>query len=378
MAEEPLSQEEIDALIRGRSGDLDAGGSPPPAPPEGTSPGGEEHPLTEDQLDALGEFFNIAMGRAATVLSTILGRDVEITTPRVGWVDWKEMVTSHPVPSVVVWVQIKEGLEGSTLLVLSQRDANLVANIMDEEEKDLEEPLDEYRQSVVGEAVNQMVGGAVYAMSEMLGLEMSIHPPRIEVLDFSAEGEAEPPPSYGEGDLVRISFQFRVADLLKSEMIQLMPVSFAKALADMILEEDEEVEPPGGGGEAAEPPRAGQEGAGPAAGEPVQSIGPEEEVEVRRAEFQPLGGGGGGGRSEEDNIRLLLDIELEVSVEIGRARMRIKDVLSLGEGSIIELDKMVGEPVEIYANKKLIARGEVVVIDEDFGVRVTEIVRKQA
>jgi len=373
MAEEPLSQEEIDALVRGQSGGLDAGGSPPPAPPEGTSPGGGERPLNEDQMDALGEFFNIAMGRAATVLSTILGRDVDITTPRVSWVDWKEMVSSHPVPSVVVWVQIKEGLEGSTVLVLSQRDANLVANIMDEEERDLEEPLDEYRQSVVGEAVNQMVGGAVYAMSEMLGLEMSIHPPRIEVLDFSAEGEAAPPPSYGEGDLVQISFEFRVADLLKSEMIQLMPVNFAKVLADMILEEDEEMEPPGEGRGVAEPPRAGRGEAGDAAGEPAV---PEEEVEVRRAEFQPLGGGGG--RSGEDNIRLLLDIELEVSVEIGRARMRIKDVLSLGEGSIIELDKMVGEPVEIYANKKLIARGEVVVIDEDFGVRVTEIVRKQA
>ncbi len=324
--------------------------------------------MNEDQLDALGEFFNIAMGRAATVLSTILGRDVDITTPRVTWVDWKEMVSSHPVPCVVVWVEIKEGLEGSTVLVLSQRDANLLANIMDEEERDLSESLDEYRQSVVGEAVNQMVGGAIYAMSEMLGLEMSINPPQIEVLDFSAAGEVSPPPSYGEGDLVQISFQFRVADLLKSEMIQLMPVGFAATLADMILDDEEEAElAPEKMGDAIA--IAGMESPPPSRSE--------EEVEVRRAEFQPLSGNGRGDRSEEDNIRLLLDIELEVSVEIGRTRMRIRDVLSLGEGSIIELDKVVGEPVEIYANKKLIARGEVVVIDEDFGVRVTEIVRKQ-
>lgn len=369
MAEELLSQEEIDALVKGESGGSGEGGNLPPAPPGEPSSGGRDYPLNEDQLDALGEFFNIAMGRAATVLSTILGRAVEITTPRVTWVDWKEMVSSHPVPCVVVWVQIKEGLEGSTVLVLSQRDANLLANIMDEEERDLEEHLDEYRQSVVGEAVNQMVGGAIYAMSEMLGLEMSIHPPRIEVIDFSAGEEVPPPPSFGESDLVQISFQFRVDDLLKSEMIQLMPVGFAVALADMILKDEEDDELP-------REERRGEEQS--SRGEPHPAGKPDEEVEVRRAEFQPLGGGGRGERSEEDNIRLLLDIELEVSVEIGRTRMRIKDVLSLGEGSIIELDKVVGDPVEIYANKKLIARGEVVVIDEDFGVRVTEIVRKQA
>lgn len=368
MTEEPLFQEETNAHVQKGSGKPEEGGALASDSPEKPFPQGEERPLNEDQLDALGEFFNIAMGRAATVLSTILGRHVDITTPRVVWANWKDVVSSHPVPCVVVMVQIKEGLEGSTVLVLSQRDANLLANIMDEEERDLEEPLDEYRRSVVGEAVNQMVGGAVYTMSEMLGLEMSIHPPHIEVFDFSAEGEAVPPPSYGEGDLVQISFEFRVADLLKSEMLQLMPVSFAVTLADMILEEEGEFESSWKG-------RGGMEPS--VGGESFTPAGPEEEVEVRRAEFQPLGGSGRVERSEEDNIRLLLDIELEVSVEIGRTRMRIKDVLSLGEGSIIELDKVIGEPVEIYANKKLIARGEVVVIDEDFGVRITEIVRKQ-
>ncbi|MEJ5186733.1 MAG: flagellar motor switch phosphatase FliY [Candidatus Geothermincolales bacterium] len=392
MAEEPLSQEEIDALIRGQAGDADlpeqsrpeeSGGSGDEPPgPASSPPGGEEeerpHPLSDDQLDALGEFFNIAMGRAATVLSSILGRDVNITTPSAGWVDWERVVRSHPIPCVVVWVEFKEGLQGSTVLILSQKDANLVANIMDEEERDLDEPLDEYRRGVVGEAVNQMVGGAVMAMAEMLGLEMSIQPPRIEVLDFSSEETPPPPSEYKEGDLVQISFQFHVADLLSSEMVQLMPVSFAKFLADRILEEEEEEYGP-----TPVQPGVDHEEGGMAREEPTgrsEAMGerPEEEVEVRRVEFQPLGGGGAGGRSEEDNIRLLLDIELEVSVELGRTRMRIKDVLSLGEGSIIELDKVVGEPVEIYANNKLIARGEVVVIDEDFGVRVTEIVRRQS
>lgn len=383
MAEEPLSQEEIDALIRaqsGETGESNAGGSgeeppEPPSPPE-RDEHDEPHPLSEDQLDALGEFFNIAMGRAATVLSSLLGRDVNITTPSAGWVDWDNVVKSHPIPCVVVWVEFKEGLEGSTVLILSQSDANLVANIMDEEEKGLDEPLDDYRRGVVGEAVNQMVGGAVMAMAEMLGLEMSIQPPRIEVLDFSSQETPPPPVEYREGELVQISFRFDVADLLSSEMVQLMPVSFAKFLADRILEEEEGYVSPTTSTGPRQDDRTSLEEDRAATGHP-ESV-PEEEVEVRRVEFQPLGVGGPGGRSEEDNIRLLLDIELEVSVEIGRTRMRIRDVLSLGEGSIIELDKVVGEPVEIYANNKLIARGEVVVIDEDFGVRVTEIVRRQS
>jgi len=83
---------------------------------------------------------------------------------------------------------------------------------------------------------------------------------------------------------------------------------------------------------------------------------------------------GGGHSSEQGNIGLLMDVYMEMTVELGRTKRLIKDILGMGEGTIIELDKLAGEPVDILVNHKLIARGEVVVIDENFGVRVTEII----
>ncbi len=90
---------------------------------------------------------------------------------------------------------------------------------------------------------------------------------------------------------------------------------------------------------------------------------------VQFANLQPAQLGG-----EQGNIGLLMDVYMEMTVELGRTRKRIKDILGIGEGTIIELDKLAGEPVDILVNHKLIAKGEVVVIDENFGVRVTEIV----
>lgn len=82
----------------------------------------------------------------------------------------------------------------------------------------------------------------------------------------------------------------------------------------------------------------------------------------------------GGSHAESGNISLLMDVTMEVTVELGRAKKQIKEILSMGEGTIIALDKLAGEAVDILVNHKLIAKGEVVVIDENFGVRVTEIV----
>lgn len=95
------------------------------------------------------------------------------------------------------------------------------------------------------------------------------------------------------------------------------------------------------------------------------------------------GGGGGGGAPAEDGrmsrmdfskLKMILDIPLKVSVELGRTKMLVNDLLQLGQGSVIELDKIAGEPMEILINDKLVAMGEVVVVNEKFGVRLTDVV----
>lgn len=82
----------------------------------------------------------------------------------------------------------------------------------------------------------------------------------------------------------------------------------------------------------------------------------------------------GGPSSEALNLHFILDIPLEVSVELGRTRITIHELLQLGQGSVIELNKLAGEPLEILVNQKLVARGEVVVVNEKFGIRLTDII----
>lgn len=86
------------------------------------------------------------------------------------------------------------------------------------------------------------------------------------------------------------------------------------------------------------------------------------------------GGGGGGGMPKDRNLRMIMDIPLRVTVELGRTKMPVSELLNLTQGSVIELSKLAGEPMEVLVNDKLIARGEAVVVNEKFGVRLTDVI----
>ena len=420
MADKPLSQEEIDAILTGQgqaeqqdiTAEAEAGAEvaaePEAASVDATSdapveisasvgadegisvseasdgPGGAEGAasLNEEQMDALGEFFNIAMGKAATVLSANLNFPVEISTPSVDIGSWDKICESHPVPSLLVTIKYKEGFEGDNLLVVEQRDAIIIANLMEEEEPltEIDGELDEYRRGTVAEAMNQMVGGASGSMSEMIGRPINISPPSINPIDLR-EDLSEIPGSFGiDQEFLQIAFKFVVEGLVNSEMLQLVTSDFAARLANELLDDNEDLDvaAPEPGSTPSPAPQAQADvvpaRAAPPA-RPSEQRPAEPALTVGRAEFQPLRQSG----AEPDsggNYQIIMDVELDISVELGRTRMRVKDVLALGEGAIIELDKIVGEPVEIFANERLIARGEVVVIEEDFGVRITEVVKK--
>ncbi len=96
-----------------------------------------------------------------------------------------------------------------------------------------------------------------------------------------------------------------------------------------------------------------------------------DETPVAKAEFQQLSQPAG--KAEPKNIDILMDINLPISIELGRTKMSIADILGLGPGSVVELNKLAGEPVDVLVNHKIVAKGEVVVIDENFGVRITQL-----
>lgn len=337
-----LSQEEIDALLKGEL--------------PGSSP---TQDLTEEEKDALGEIGNISMGSAATVLSQILNRKVLITTPSTRVTTPEELFASFQIPYVIVEVNFTEGLEGSNLLILKAKDAAVIANLMmgGSGQVDKEE-LDEIETSALGEAMNQMMGSAATSMSTIFNRGVKISPPQVISIGFPQESFTAPwPPSE---PIVVVSFKMEIVDLLQSEIMQVMPVEVAKQEVGMLLGTSSPAEAMGSSPEASPPP----ETVTPAPPSPpsASSFG---ETATQRPP-QVFG-------STPRNLELILDVPLDIEVVLGSTTKSIKEILSLGPGSIVELDKMADEPVEILVNGTLIAWGEVVVVNENFGVRITNI-----
>ncbi len=116
----------------------------------------------------------------------------------------------------------------------------------------------------------------------------------------------------------------------------------------------------------------------PPQGMPMQGMPygypPQQDINVSQASFQPFVGDVGG-MSKRENIDLIMDVPLEVTVELGRTSKSIKDILEFAPGTIVELNKIAGEAIDVLVNGKYVAKGEVVVIEESFGVRITEIIK---
>ncbi|MFD0869181.1 Flagellar motor switch protein FliN [Chlamydia abortus] len=386
-----LSQEEIDALLNQSVNS-----------PEDEAEANIDDYLTTIEQDALGEIGNISFGSAATALSTLLGKKVDITTPKVSAISKKKLKDEFPKPHVAVHVNYVEGFNGVNLLVIKTRDAQIIANLMmGGDGKGPEEELSEFHISAVQEAMNQMMGSSATSMSTIFNRFVNISPPGIDILDLRDPEGTEKLPD--EQVFIKVSFRLTISDLIDSTIMQLLPVAFAKEMVAMLMgspEPEPAVQEPQPAVEqamvesqsAAAQPRmeqtpaaAASTGTDPAYAPPHQSAVPPAagpanygNVPVRNVNVQPVQFSSfdqmSSVQSEDSNLNLLLDIPLKVTVELGRTQKAIKDILDLSQGSIIELDKLAGEPVDILVNNKLIAKGEVVVIDENFGVRVTDIV----
>ena len=384
-----LSQEEIDALMNGQDDSEDEN--------ENTTS------LNPEEIDVIGEVNNIAMGSSATALSKLLDQKVEITTPEVELMSFKELIEAYDRPCVLIKVEYVEGIEGLSILVINTKDAAVIADLMmggDGLDGLEQEMLNEISISAVGEAMNQMMGAASTSMSNILDTLVNISPPEAEFInldDVIEEGRDWFDP--GE-EIVVTSFNLKIGDLIDSTFKQLSSFNFIKKMANSLLSgqtglmDNSEDEQEGNAVEAeevssaesqtepetkpeAEPTEpkkdpAANTGAASSNRRESRKITEEEKVDMHTAQFpefneqntQPL----------PNNMELIKDVPLEVTVRLGKTVMKIRDILELGDGSIIELDKLAGEPVDLLVNGKLVAKGEVVVIDENFGFRVKDII----
>ena len=219
-----LSQEEIDALLKGTD--------------ESTDNNDNLVNFTDAEKDTIGEVGNISMGTAATTLSTLLGQGVTITTPEVDVITFSELTKQYPIPFVAVDVKYKKGLEGTNLLILKKEDVKIITDLMMGGDGQLESgELTDLHLSAIGEAMNQMIGSSSTSLSEMLNKNIEISPPNAFVLDLATDDLIQYFENYTsyEDIFVKIAFKMIIGDLIDSKIMQLMPIEFAKSIVKGLL-----------------------------------------------------------------------------------------------------------------------------------------------
>jgi flagellar motor switch protein FliN/FliY len=385
------------------------------------------------EIDAVGEILNISMGSAATAVSELLNAKVWITTPQVSVVKAADLNYDRLEPAICVKIVYVSGISGQNMMVLKQDDVQLILNQL------MGNPLvvspdfefDEMNISAVSEVMNQMMGASATALSDLLGISVDISTPTpylIEQTNFCQLAELDP-----DETIVAVTFNLSVDGVMNSEFMSVMSVDLAKSLSGKMIEkfhgDETEAQP---AAQPASAPAAAAAQPAPAASQPAPAPAPQPSAPAPQPDpaqgmaqpqqpapgaypYPPQGqpaypGYGyqnqyaaygaypppvppvniqnaqlhqfdamdfGLPTDQQDNLKLLMGVPLEISVEIGTAKRKVKDILEFTQGTIIELERQAGAPVDVVVNGNLIARGDVVVIDDNFAVRITEIVKSK-
>ena len=423
-----LSQDEINALLSGMGSggdDAESTGTATVTDTPDNNSAEDSFTLTESEKDAVGEISNISMGTAATTLSSLLSQKVNITTPKVEVATWDDLSREYDRPCVMMQISYKEGLAGNNVLILKENDVKIITDLMmgGTGTANPDEPLSELHLSAIGEAMNQMMGSAATSMSSMFNRKIDISPPVANLVETYNELD-EGMPAFLNKPFVKVAFKMQIGDLIDSEIMQLYPKEFAQELLNMFTPSSDDssnsqpqpdphpasqapVQQPAPQAQPVQQPDMNMQQAGmmgqavpqqgmamqqgmPMQGMPygygmpmqgmmgqpmpMQGYAQPQDVNVAPAAFQPFATDVNP-ISQKENIELIKDVPLEVTVELGRTTKSIKDILEFAPGTIVELNKIAGESVDVLVNGKYVAKGEVVVIEESFGVRITEIIK---
>ena len=361
--------------------------------------------LTTLETDTIGEILNISMGAAATTISTLLDRQVSITTPMVRCIKTEDFAIEELEPADGVEIEYVKGLHGSNFLIMRRKDIRTIVNLLlGEVVNESEEELDEMHVSALSEIMNQMMGSSSTALAEFFGKSINISIPK----RFDVKNVKEKITEAGyEGYVVTVSFLFKVEGMIDSTFCTILPLNFTKELVQCAMNlsgQGSAAETETAETDAAPQQEANAEdaatreetaGAAPDEEDEAACLGPEgrngedniltrpgyDRRALQKVNVKPLklisfdeNGDGNGGDEDGGNLNLIMDVPLQVTVEIGRAKKLIQEILELEQGSVLEINKQAGDSVDVVVNGRLMARGDVVVVDDNFGVRITEIV----
>jgi flagellar motor switch protein FliN/FliY len=368
-----------------------------------------ENIFSDMERDVIGEVMNISLGSSATSLSTLLGKRVEITVPKVNVINAKDFNYENLEPAIGVEINYVEGLNGVNLMIWKRMDAKAIIEILlGQSIADEEFVMDEINTSAICEVMNQMMGSAATALSDFLGKPINISTPVAYEIDDKTEFQNK---YFVDDDvIVAVAFELFIEGSVQSQFINVMPVSLAREIVSSFLKGAENFSNPESDAIISTDENKETSIEVKSTNNKKQQVVEEDEYEdeeeeeeeyeikvpvkksqkklkqkkkehipvnVRPMEFDDF---------EEDeehlsveqlsNLELIMSVPLEISVEIGKSKRQIKDILEFTQGTIIELDKQAGALVDIIVNGQLIAKGEVVVVNDNFGVRVVEIVKK--
>jgi flagellar motor switch protein FliN/FliY len=351
--------------------------------------------LTSMEVDVIGEVMNISMGTAATAMSTILNTKVNITTPRIETIGVEAFEFAYLEPVIGVLINYVEGIEGANVLLLQESDMKKILSQLFDMDTSDDIEFDEISKSAIGEIMNQMMGAAAGALASFLGKVVNISPPIL--LDTTNKSSIRDLFSLKGDNLVSIKFNLSIEGLVESEFISAMEPALAREIVSMSMgasgmgyEEEEEVAPPPPPPPVQQAPPVQPETAyqqppsQPPQAEPTRVVRndpppaayapPQQPIQVNPYEYRQLG-------DDQkinipgDNLDLLMSVPIQITVELGKTRKKIKDIAELTLGNIVELDRQAGDQVDVIANGRLIARGDVVVVDDNYSVKITEIIK---
>lgn len=351
--------------------------------------------LSEMETDAIGEILNISLGSSATSVSELLGQPVNITTPKVTLMKTADFDIKTYEPAIGVEINYVKGLSGQNILILKESDVKVIVGLLLQTDfSDQEFVMDEMNIGAICEVMNQMMGASATALSQFLNRSINISPPNSFAIGDSEQFKKD---YFGkETDIVAVYFHLMIGNLVNSQFINVMPIRLAKELVSNfglnpaqdpntgVLPEaaaaPEAADPPAPASSAPVPPAPAPAPKAPEAPahpqEPQQAPVPAHHLSEAvypsfdRPESSLT-------RGESSNLSMILSVPLQVTVEIGRTSKKIKEILDFSAGTIVELDKQAGSQVDIYVNGKAIAKGNVVVVDDYYGVRITEVINDE-
>jgi len=326
--------------------------------------GTEENKMTDNLLskvekEALTEVLNVSLASSSGVLSLLFSEQVCVMTSELTIKQKDDVLTTILSPFIVVLGEYTGAINGLQILSINNSDVQFITKTVD---ASIESDDSKKQFQVLQDVVHQMFASVSKSMATLLDQEVSHSLSGIDMienhLDFPVAKFTE------EQWFVEIVVQVKIGSQKNVDFHLCIPVRLAKQIVGILTDSmDEEYSE-----ETQDMPFQSFDQSNTT--NKTKDLNSSANIKtVQFSSFDETAATD----SQPNNLNMLLDIPLQVTVELGRTKRLVKEILEVSQGSIIELDKLAGEPVDILINNKLIAVGEVVVIDENFGVRVTDI-----